>query len=248
MKYQREYDFLVKVTKDAYNAVIKGVDFVANDKSEKDLVTTLDVATEKYIIDRINEEFPGDHIVSEEGNSKEQLMGRSWVIDPIDGTNNFANRLPIWVVQMAFVVDNVTVCSVVYAPIFDETISAHLGEGVYLNGKKQPKLKEKPNNQLLLGVDIDHVIRPLIFNEKTMPLYLKTRMYGSAGYVFASTAIGRFGGYMIQTRNLWDILPGKLICEEAGIKVYEKDIRDRHITIAINNKKFLEALDFENIE
>ena len=107
MKYQREYDFLVKVTKDAYNAVIKGVDFVANDKSEKDLVTTLDVATEKYIIDRINEEFPGDHIVSEEGNAKEQLMGRSWVIDPIDGTNNFANRLPIWVVQMAFVVDNV---------------------------------------------------------------------------------------------------------------------------------------------
>ena len=248
MRYQREYDFLIKVTKEAYENVIKGVDFIADDKGEKDLVTTLDIATEKYIIEKINQEFPDDHIVSEEGNAKEQLKGRSWVIDPIDGTNNFANRLPIWVVQMAFVVDGVTMCSVVYAPVFDETVSAHLGEGVYLNGKKQPPLKEKPNNQLLLGVDTDQVIRPLIFNPKTMPLYLKTRMYGSAGYVFGSTAIGRFGGYMIQTRNLWDILPGKLLCEEAGIKVYERDIRDRHITIAINNKKFLEALDFENIE
>lgn len=248
MKYQREYDFLVNITKEAYENVIKGVDFIADDKGEKDLVTTLDIATEKYIIDKINENFPGDHIVSEEGNAKEQLQGRCWVIDPIDGTNNFANGLPIWVIQMAFVVDGKAVCSVVYAPRFNETISTHIGEGIYLNGEKQPKLKEKPNNKLLLGVDIDHVIRPLIFTPKTMPLYLKTRMYGSAGYVFASVAIGRFGGYMIQTSNLWDILPGKLLCEEAGVKTYERDIRDRHITIAINNKKFLDALDFENIE
>lgn len=248
MEYKREYEFLVRIAKEAYENVIKGVEFVADEKGEKDLVTTLDVATEKYIIEKINQEFPGDHIVSEEGNAKEQLVGRSWVIDPIDGTNNFANRLPIWVVQMAFVVDSVTICSVVYAPVFDETTSAYLGKGVFFNGKKQPKLKEKPNSQLLLGVDVDQTIRGLIFNPKTLPLYLKTRMYGSAGYVFASTAVGKFGGYIIQTSNLWDILPGKLICEEAGIKVYERDIRDRHITVAINNSKFLEALDFENLE
>ena len=52
MKYQREYDFLIKVTKEAYENVIKGVDFVADEKGEKDLVTTLDVATEKYIIEK----------------------------------------------------------------------------------------------------------------------------------------------------------------------------------------------------
>lgn len=248
MKYQKEYDFLVTVVKDAYENVIKGAKFVANEKGTKDLVTTLDVACEKYIISRIKELFPDDHIVSEEGNANKKLVGRCWLIDPIDGTNNFANGLPLWVIQMAFVDENEPVCSVVYAPIFDEVISAHVGEGVYLNGVKQPKVKEKPANQLLIGTAIDHAIKPLFFNPKTIPLYLKTRMFGSAGYSFSSVALGRFGGYIVQALYPWDTVPGVLLCREAGIEVYQKDIQGRHISMAINNKKFVKAVNFESLE
>lgn len=248
MKYQREYDFLINVVKEDYEKVIKGHKFVANDKGEKDLVTTLDLASEKFIIDEINKNFPGDHIISEEGNSHEKLAGRCWVIDPIDGTNNFANGLPIWVIQMAFIEKGQTKCSVVYAPVLNEIISAHIGEGVFVNGVKQEKPAEKPNNKLLIAVDCDYSIRTKIINEKTMHLYLKTRMYGSAGYVFSSIARGGFGAYIFQSRNLWDILPGKLLCEESGIEVMERDFGEKHIVLTVNNKKFLEALDFYNIE
>jgi fructose-1,6-bisphosphatase/inositol monophosphatase family enzyme len=85
-------------------------------------------------------------------------------------------------------------------------------------------------------------------NPKTIPSYLKTRMFGSAGYSFSNVALGRFGGYIIQALYPWDIVPGVLLCREAGIKVYQKDIQGRHISMAVNNKKFVKAVNFESLE
>ena len=243
MKYEREYEFIKNIAKDAYEQVIKGHQFVANDKTEKDLVTTLDLACEKFIISKIKENFSTDTIISEETNYDVKLAGRSWTVDPIDGTNNFANNLPIWVIQVAFVVDGEVQCSVVYAPVLNEIVYSHKGEGVYLNGEKLGALQEVPNNQLIIDDSIGRNRKKLFFNEKTDPLYLRRRCFGSAGYFMASVALGRLGGAFFECKNLWDILPGKLLCEERGLKFYQFEREGTHFCIVLNNQKFVDALD-----
>lgn len=193
-------------------------------KGENDLVTDCDIAVEKYIIDEIKALFPEDHIISEETNGGNQLEGRTWIIDPIDGTVNFAKGIPLFGLQVALVIDSEPYYAAIYLPFSGEMFTAMKDQGAFVNGQplevsKVTKLKEslvsfgdftsRANgektraNQIATVQNIHDNIR-------------KLKMFGSSSVDFAFLAAGKTDAHVIFTRNLWDLIPGYFIATQAG--------------------------------
>ena len=107
--------FLIDVVKGA--SLLITDEFEVKAKDEKgDLVTNFDYEIEKYIIDKIQEKYPNFSIISEEYNSDKQLSENCFTIDPIDGTINFANNIPLWAIQIACIKNKKTCAAVIYLP------------------------------------------------------------------------------------------------------------------------------------
>ncbi|MEM1352180.1 MAG: inositol monophosphatase, partial [Pseudomonadota bacterium] len=104
------------------------------EKGAQDFVTIADRAVEEHIRDLITTRFPDDGILGEEHAPKPSQSGYTWVIDPIDGTANFINAIPVWCVVIAVVADDKTQISTTYDPVHDEMFAAARGEGATLNG------------------------------------------------------------------------------------------------------------------
>ena len=127
---KKELAFLCRIVKEAWKNC-GGADLHTRAKGAFDLVTDVDFAMEKFITAAIEEEFGGDSVVGEELNPLRELpAGRSWTVDPIDGTVNMAHGLPLFGVQCAFCIDGEPLAAVVYLPRFDETYTALKGGGV----------------------------------------------------------------------------------------------------------------------
>lgn len=229
----KEIDFLIKTLKAAYKKCIKGKLEVVEEKEGKgclhDLVTNCDVAAEKYILAQIKKHFPDDNIVSEESNANAECKGRCWIIDPIDGTINFSHNLQMWCLQAAFVENGVAKCSVIYCPTSNELFAAD-ENGATVNGKPLCC-----NNNVAVAASIINICDFVQTNKKVLKKQLeainylsdkcsKVKMFGSAGCEFACVAANRIDAYAILTNNLWDIVPGKYLCERAGCKIFETEI------------------------
>ena len=115
----KEIDFLKKTVLEA-NKISNNPFKVRNKNSENDLVTNLDLEIEKFLIDEIGKEYPNFDIVSEEYNTNNQITDNCFIIDPIDGTINFANNLPLWGIQVACVKNGKTIASVISLPRINE--------------------------------------------------------------------------------------------------------------------------------
>ena len=137
----------ISIEKDKILEILDGVkkDFFSNklnhdvkvkNKGSYDLVTSLDYEIENYIIRNILKYFPNDNIISEETKSKNVLKERNWIIDPIDGTCNFANNIPIYGVQLAFLHYSDPIFSFILHPTMNELFFAEKGKGALLNGEK----------------------------------------------------------------------------------------------------------------
>lgn len=191
------------------------------DKGYMDVVTNLDREIEEYTVKRINEEFPEDNILGEEFGG--EIKGRAWVIDPIDGTCNFACDSPIYGFQMAFTVDGEVKLSVIYLPAFDELYHAVKGGGAFVNGR-QYKIPE--NN-----IQIEHALintgdtpkkTPEWFDAQTEAVLklnkqaLRVRCFGAACHEFVYLSKNNLQAYILYCQNAWDILPGYLLATEAG--------------------------------
>ena len=128
MNYQKELNLIKNITKVIYentnNSVIK-TDF----KGEQDIVTSSDLYIEKQLISSIKKVFPDDNFHTEEYNNSSLLKDRTWIIDPIDGTSNYACGLGLFVIQIALYDKNDIVLSYVYAPILNKTYYAIKNEG-----------------------------------------------------------------------------------------------------------------------
>lgn len=204
------------------------------EKGEFDLVTAADVAVEKWIVNRIHAAFPGDRILGEETEPKAVLGGRCWAIDPIDGTVNMANGIPIYGMQCALFEDMTCVASALYFPLFDEMYTAGASLGAYRNGERlQVRMRDSSYAIVSFG-DLRHDSRDartlqLRMMEAVAPRVSKVRMFGAACMDFASVAVGRTDAAVLFTTNLWDIGPGILLCREAGAMVLALDGREYQI-------------------
>lgn len=196
---------------------------VNSHKTKNDLLTENDLVIENFIIAKLTEVYPRLHIVSEEYNPDNTLdEGYTVVIDPIDGTCNFAVGMSLYGVQLALFCEGVCVGAVIYFPETKELLTAEKGKGAYLNGKPLTVNKSaKPSDGMLFISDYyDSIDIPLDFQfdlvKGLQSTFLKTRHFGAACVDFSMIAKGHGLAYITHYHKLWDIAPGLLIATEAG--------------------------------
>ena len=221
MRYERELNFIKEQMTLAYEK-FAGEKRTVTQKRAFDLVTDLDMNIEKYLTTAIKTAFPCDMVQGEEFSSDPKTKGRVWSLDPIDGTCNMANGSKLYGVQAALIEDNQAVVGVIYLPHFNEWYYAVKGEGAWCNGEKIKVADGVELQNALVSVGdyphrnveqarIEHTAIAKIF-----PKIAKMRMFGGACMDFAFTASGKTHACVIITKNVWDIAPGLLICQEAG--------------------------------
>ena len=189
--------------------------------SVNNLVTEIDKKSESVIIDYVKKNFNNHSILAEESGQLKTDSEYVWVIDPLDGTTNFAHGLPIFSVSIGVQKNGETICGVVYDVMRNAMYSAEKNSGSFLNGKK---IKVNNNSDLsrsvlVTGFPYDVAENPLNAVEKFSAFLKKTRAIrrlGSAAIDFCYVAQGVFEGFWEVSLNPWDICAGKLIVEEAG--------------------------------
>ncbi len=190
-------------------------------KGEIDLVTEMDIAAEKLIVNTIHTAYPDAEILTEE----EGLLGAHsdsrWIVDPLDGTTNYAHGYPVFCVSIAYELNGEVVYGVVYDPTREELFSAEKECGATLNGKsiQVSETSELDKSLLCTGFpyDIRHDPRNNIDCFAKMALSAQAiRRDGSAALNLCYLAIGRFDGFWELKLKPWDMAAGTLIVEEAG--------------------------------
>ena len=197
---------------------------VSNKEGINNLVTEADHASEKAILDVIKKEFPGHYILSEEAGEIIQDSSYKWIIDPIDGTVNFAHSIPLCCVSIAVEYNGEIVLGSVYNPIMNELFFAEKGKGATLNDKqiRVSKKQNVANACLVTGFPytyLDVPNGPLQIFEKLIRKGIPVRRLGSAATDLCWVAAGRFDGFYEHKLQAWDSAGGYLIVEEAGGKV-----------------------------
>jgi len=197
---------------------------VSHKEGINNLVTEADHASEKAIIDTIKESFPDHFILSEEVGEIVMDSRYKWIIDPIDGTVNFAHSIPLCCVSIAVEYNGEIVLASVYNPLMNELFFAEKGKGATLNDKeiKVSKKQNVVNACLVTGFPytyLDVPNGPLQIFEKLIRKGVPVRRLGSAATDLCWVAAGRFDGFYEHKLQAWDSAGGYLIVEEAGGKV-----------------------------
>lgn len=190
-------------------------------KGPNDLVTDADVASEKAIIGTIRSVYPQHGIVAEESGTQPGSSGERWLVDPLDGTVNYAHQVPFFAVSIAFARGNEVLVGVVLNPVSGELFSAQTGRGAFLNGEPIAVSPETRISDSLLATGFPYE-RSIGF--KTMADRLLrclkasrgVRRFGSAALDLCYVACGRFAGYWEERLQPWDTAAGALIVREAG--------------------------------
>ena len=197
---------------------------VSNKEGINNLVTEADHASDKAIIDTIKETFPDHFILSEETGSSETGSEYKWIIDPIDGTVNYAHGIPICCVSIGLEKEGKMLMGAVYNPFMKEFYFAEKGKGATLNGEviKVSGETEVIRACLVTGFPytyLDTPNGPLECFERFIRKGIPVRRLGSAALDLCWVAAGRFDGFYEHKLNAWDSAAGFLIVEEAGGKV-----------------------------
>lgn len=200
-----------------------------SNKGDIDLVTEADLASEKLIIERIQSHYPRHAILAEESGATagfEVVEGKSewkWIIDPLDGTTNYAHGYPCFCVSIALERAGTIEVAAIYDPTRDEIFAAERGQGATLNGRRISVSKVDDLNSAMLCTGFPYNVRERPnfareFANFTMAAQA-VRRDGSAAVDLAYIACGRFDGFWEDGLNAWDIAAGVLLIEEAGGQV-----------------------------
>lgn len=214
--------YLLKISKKAYKFAEKQ-NLVINDKKAHDLVTSYDLNIEKFLIKKLNTDYPNIKIVSEEYNKEIEATGTYFAIDPIDGTLNFSNNIPDFAVQIAYVENNETLASSIYFPNIANYIAGK-DCGAYRNGKRIHTIKRELYHSLaeIVGLKKDENFSSV--SSKLCEKVLDERRCGASCRIFANLAEGKLGALIAYGKvNSWDVLPGILLANEAGCVTKEEN-------------------------
>ena len=222
-------------------------------KGRDNIVTDVDKKAEKIIINYILKAFPDHSILSEESEPRSGDSHYKWIIDPLDGTTNFAHAFPFFCVSIALEKDGRIILGVVYDPLRGEMFIAEEGRGARLNGKKihVSKVKKLIDGFLATGFSygIKKKDRNIAYFKKLLTRSQAIRRAGSAALDLCYVACGRFDGFWEMDLHPWDSAAGMLIVKEAGGKVtkfdsspyspYDKNILATNSLIHNHISKFL---------
>jgi myo-inositol-1(or 4)-monophosphatase len=194
-------------------------------KGDIDLVTHIDTQSENAILTILEERYPSHNILAEESGRRRTRSPYCWIIDPLDGTTNYAHNDPNFAVSIALEYRKEIVVGVVYDPTRNELFYAQKGEGAWLNGRRLQVTQEQAMPRALLATGIPYA-RP----ELALDLFVRItaqcqgiRRGGSAALDLAYTAAGRFDGFWELLLNPWDVAAGTLLVREAGGKTSDFD-------------------------
>ncbi|RME90715.1 MAG: inositol monophosphatase [Anaerolineae bacterium] len=193
-----------------------------------DLVTEVDRQSEAYLLGEIQRRFPGHRVHAEETGGLEGDDDHLWYVDPLDGTVNYAHRIPIFCVSIAYARRGEMQLAVVYDPMREEMFTAERGGGARLNGRPihVSEARELGKSLLVTGFpyniwtsSVDNLDNFARFSKRTQGV----RRLGSAALDLAYVAAGRFDGFWELSLKPWDVAAGGLIAEEAGARVTNLD-------------------------
>ncbi len=187
-------------------------------KSEINIVTDVDKRSEELIVDLLSSRFPQHSVLAEEGTNSEHCSEFRWVIDPLDGTTNYAHDYPFFCVSIALEKNGEVVTGVVYQPIFEELFVAEKGHGAYLNGKKIHVSKVSKLREALLSTGFPYDVQDeaLEYFKNFVYTAQAVRRDGSAALDLCYLAMGRFDGFWELRLKPWDTAAGALVVTEAG--------------------------------
>lgn len=208
-----------------------------------DLVTEFDKRSEEIIVSAIQKEFPGHAILAEESGHNHAISEYQWVIDPLDGTTNFAHGIPVSSVSIALLKNNSPVVGVVYDPFRNEMFSAESGHGATLNHQPIHVSSQADLGHAVISTGFPYDLRTNPRNNlaQFVQFQLRTqavRHLGSAALDCSWTAMGRLDGYWEFGTKPWDVGAGALIVSEAGGRVTSVDGDDNFLsneTILVSN-------------
>ena len=205
---------------------VKSVHYKAG--AATNLVTNVDQAVEKFIKQKIHKHFPGDSILAEESAMENGSRPRRWIIDPLDGTTNYAHGLSIFSVSIGVEEQGEMIAGGVYDPIHKELFFARKGKGATLNGKRIRVSTVKRLNHSLVATGFPYDIHE--HPENSLPYFQAVikkaqglRRLGSAALDLCYVAMARFDGFFEVFLHPWDTAAGTLILKEAGGKVTDFD-------------------------
>jgi len=229
--YTKEMEFLHELSSKAGEELLRrfGTEVNIRHKHDNSLVTDADLASEKLIIETLKRHYPKDLILSEEAglSSTERTPGRSiWIIDPLDGTTNFANSYPFFCVSIAraqFDQDGHVVVQVgaVHDPIRNKTYVAERGRGAWVNQRRIHVTPDRAMKDAFLVTGFayhsgDHLKRGIEFFHTVAETCQSIRRDGSAALDLAMVAEGVYDGYWESGLGAWDLAAGHLLVCEAG--------------------------------
>lgn len=218
------FEFMKMLAREGGEMMLKHRDLNIEKKGANNFVTDIDKAVQAMLISRLSNAVPDAFFTAEEKDNTDNPVGEGFIIDPIDGTHNFMNDLPICAVSIAYVCDGEVMCSVVYNPFREEMFAAIKGGGAFLNGEPIHCKNRPLENSLILTEDSWKGDRRVI-----RKYALGSRILGSAELAICYVACGRAGGWISQKLHIWDYAAGKLILEEAGGILIEKDGREARL-------------------
>jgi myo-inositol-1(or 4)-monophosphatase len=190
-------------------------------KGRTDLVTEADTTSERVIVDLLRSRFPDHSILAEEG-SRISGSGRGlWIIDPLDGTTNYAHGLSLFAVSIGFAVEDILMAGVVLNPMSGEMFSAVKGHGAQLNGSSIGVSRASKLADSLLVTGFPYNLEPVMGEvtqrfSRCLKAARGIRRLGAAALDLCYVACGRFDGFWEQYLNPWDTAAGVLIANEAG--------------------------------
>ncbi len=190
-----------------------------------DLVSDADLHSEQAIAKTILAAFPSHAILGEEEKAGSITAKDLWVIDPLDGTNNFAHRIPHFAVSIAYCIEGATICGVVVNPVHNDWYWASRGNGAFHNGRRLAVNAQSSLDQTMVGVGFYYDRGAMMeATLKSIHDFFKqqihgVRRFGAAALDLCQVADGQFGVFFEYHLSPWDFAAGRLILEEAGGKI-----------------------------
>jgi myo-inositol-1(or 4)-monophosphatase len=212
--------------------------------TELGLVTKADLEAEKCIVDCIKSDFPDHAFLAEESLADTQIAQHLWIIDPIDGTNNFAHGIPHYSASIAYYVDGIAQCGVVANPATGEVFWTEKGRGAWLGDRQVHVSKEASLNEAIIATgfyyDRGQMMKETLQSiEKLFDANIRgIRRFGSAALDLAYVGCGRYSAFFEYQLFPWDFAAGKLFVQEAGgitTNCYGDDIPLQSTTMLATN-------------
>ena len=193
------------------------------EKAHKDFVTEVDRQCEAAITSIIKADFPDDSLLCEEGTTGNGGSGRTWIVDPLDGTLNFIHSFPVFAISIALRdADGELISGVVYQPVLGELFTAEKGKGAFLNGNPIRVTDRQSSESFMIATGLpfkeydDYMDRYVAMMRDVIQDSAGIRRAGSAAIDLAYTAAGRFDGFWEYRLYPWDFAAGVLLVREAG--------------------------------